>query len=128
MPEARYFYFNRSLYLPICLRRDQPPPSRGCEPRLAAHRREIDVQRLKLEVLAGTEIFIHNVEIVITEIYAHRFIPRLSLVHEVIGLMRQNEFRIYRILVQLWRPHDNAIDQSPICFAREGHELLDSTS
>lgn len=89
---------------------------------------KIDVQGFELEVLAGAAVFIQKVQVVIMETYYHRFAPQMSLVHEAVGLMHQKGFRVYEVLDQLRRPHDNAIGQCDICFVREGHDLLNSTS
>lgn len=89
---------------------------------------KIDVQGFELEVLVGAPVFIQQVQVVIMETYFHRFAPRMSLVHEAVGLMHQKGFRVYEILDQLRRPNDNAIGQCDICFVREGHELLQSSS
>ncbi len=89
---------------------------------------KIDVQGFELEALAGARIFIQKVQVVIMETYYHRFAPRMSLVHEAVGLMHQKGFRVYEVLDQLRRPFDNAIGQCDICFVREGHDLLKCNS
>ncbi len=89
---------------------------------------KIDVQGFELEVLSGATNFVRGVQVVIMETYYHRFAPRMSLVHEAVGLMHQKGFRVYEILDQLRRPHDNAIGQCDICFVREDHDLFKCTS
>lgn len=85
---------------------------------------KIDVQGFELEVLAGAERFIRDVQVIIMETYYHRFAPGMSLVHEAVGLMHQKGFQVYEVFDQLRRPYDNAIGQCDICFVREDHDLL----
>lgn len=89
---------------------------------------KIDVQGFELEVLGGAQSFLAGVQVIIMETYYHRFAPRMSLVHEAVGLMHQKGFRVYEVLDQLRRPHDNAIGQCDICFVREEHMLLKDKS
>ncbi len=89
---------------------------------------KIDVQGFELEVLGGAETFLLGVQVVIMETYYHRFAPRMSLVHESVGFMHARGFRVYEILDQVRRPHDNAIGQCDICFVREGNDLFRSNS
>jgi len=87
---------------------------------------KIDVQGFEFEVLAGAVDFLQGVQVVILESYFHRFAPTMKLVHEAVAYMHKEGFRVYEILDQMRRPHDNAIGQCDICFVREGHALLAS--
>lgn len=89
---------------------------------------KIDVQGFELEVLAGADQFIREVQVVIMETYYHRFAPQMSLVHEAVSAMHESGFQVYEILDQVRRPYDNAIGQCDICFVRRGNALLNCTS
>lgn len=85
---------------------------------------KIDVQGFEFEVLAGAEVALRGVDVVILETYFHRFAPSMSLFHETVETMHQKGFRVYEVLDQMRRPHDNAVGQCDICFVRENHALL----
>lgn len=89
---------------------------------------KIDVQGFELEIIAGAENFLREVQIVIMETSFHRFAPGMSLVHEAVGLMSAKGFRVYEILDQVRRPLDNAVGQCDICFVREDHYLFKNSS
>ena len=85
---------------------------------------KLDVQGYELEVLAGARGIMRQADLILLEISFFRFAPTMPLFHEVVAWMVERGFLPYEIVDTLRRPHDNAMGQCDILFARHDHPLL----
>lgn len=83
---------------------------------------KLDVQGFELEALAGAERMLAQTELVILE--ARLFGTELPLVVEVLEYMRSRGFELLEIADVLRRPHDGAMAECDLVFARSGTKLV----
>ena len=88
---------------------------------------KLDVQGYELEALRGGERLFGPVEVFLLETSLFRFLPGMPLFHEVVAFMAQRGYHAYDLGGWLRRPHDGALGQVDVCFAREGGSLRAST-
>jgi FkbM family methyltransferase len=81
---------------------------------------KLDVQGFELEALRGGQRLFGPVEVFILETSFFRFLPGIPLFHEVIAYMAERGYYAYDFAGSLRRPHDGALGQTDVCFARQG--------
>jgi FkbM family methyltransferase len=84
---------------------------------------KLDVQGFELEALRGGQRLFGPVEVFILETSLFRFMPGIPLFHEVIAFMAERGYCAYDFAGSLRRPHDGALGQTDVCFARQGGML-----
>ena len=87
---------------------------------------KLDVQGFELQALHGAQRLFGPVEAFILETSLFRFMPRLPLFHEVVAFMAERGYYVYDLGGSLRRPHDRALGQVDVCFAR-GQGILRAT-
>jgi len=88
---------------------------------------KLDVQGYELEVLRGGEALLAdpNLQLLLTEVSFRRIYDDSPLAHEVIRFAAQHGFRIFDICSYCPRPHDLALAQCDLLFAREESGLFE---
>jgi FkbM family methyltransferase len=88
---------------------------------------KLDVQGYELEVLRGCERLLASphVQLLLTEVSMRRIYDSSPLAHDVIGFAAGHGFRIFDICSYCPRPHDLALAQCDVLFARETCKLFD---
>jgi FkbM family methyltransferase len=84
---------------------------------------KLDVQGFELEALKGGQRLFGHVEVFILEMSFFRFWPGMPLFHEAIAFMAERGYYAYDFAGLLRRPHDGALGQTDVCFARQGGML-----
>ncbi len=84
---------------------------------------KIDTQGAELDVLAGAEGIMSQIDVVIIEVSFHQFRAGAPELHEVVGRMAELGFRAYETLEGHYRAADNAQAQVDIAFVREDSPL-----
>jgi FkbM family methyltransferase len=79
---------------------------------------KVDVQGFELEALRGGQRLFGPVEAFIVETSLFQFMPGMPLLHEVVAFMAERHYHAYDFGGWLRRPHDGALGQTDVCFAR----------
>lgn len=84
---------------------------------------KIDVQGFELEVLRGGSRLFGPVELFIIETSLFRFLSeRHPLASEIVAFLHERDYCLYDLAGFIRRPHDGALGQVDLCFARtDGH-------
>ena len=80
---------------------------------------KLDVQGFELEALRGGQRLFGPVEAFVLEASLFRFMPGIPLFHEVVAFMAERDYLAYDFGGWLRRPHDGALGQTDVCFARK---------
>ena len=84
---------------------------------------KLDIQGFELEALKGAESFFGKTELFVLETSLFRFYEQTPLLHEVIDFMKERGYVPYDIADYIRRPHDGALAQIDVAFAREDGTL-----
>jgi FkbM family methyltransferase len=84
---------------------------------------KLDVQGFELAALDGARGLFGVAEAFVLETSLFRFMEGMPLFHEVIAYMAARDYFVYDFGGFLRRPHDGALGQTDVCFARRGGVL-----
>ncbi|HTR43115.1 MAG TPA: FkbM family methyltransferase [Pseudomonadales bacterium] len=87
-------------------------------PRFAPDLVKLDIQGFELEALSGAETLFGRTEIFILEASLFPFMPKQPIVRDVISFMADREYELYDIPGRCRRPHDGALGQVDLAFAK----------
>ncbi len=79
---------------------------------------KLDIQGFELEALKGGARLFGNVEVFILEASLFEFIEGQPIFDEVVAFMKDQGYVVYDFPGFLRRPHDGALGQCDICFAK----------
>jgi FkbM family methyltransferase len=79
---------------------------------------KLDVQGYELEALKGAQSFFGHTELFILEVSLVEFEPRMPIASEVVKFMAQAGYEVYDLAGYMRRPHDGALGQLDIAFAK----------
>lgn len=80
---------------------------------------KIDVQGFELEVLKGAKTLMGQTEVFILEASLYPFLAGVPMVHELMAFMADHGYYLYDVAGWMRRPHDGALGQLDLVFARE---------
>lgn len=89
---------------------------------------KLDIQGFELEALRGGTSLFGRTEVFVLETSLYEFLPGMPTTADCITFMRDRGYDIYDITEFLRRPHDGALGQIDIAFARRGGVLMSSAA
>ena len=89
---------------------------------------KLDIQGYEVEALKGGLNVLRNADVVIIEVSLYEFIPGMPTITEVIDFLSDQGFSIYDVTGFLRRPHDGALGQLDLAFAKKGQKLMSITN
>lgn len=84
---------------------------------------KIDTQGAELEVLAGAEGILDQLDVIIVEVSFHEFRQGAPEVHDIVIRMAELGFRCYEVLEGHYRSVDNALAQVDFAFVKKESDL-----
>jgi FkbM family methyltransferase len=81
---------------------------------------KLDIQGFELEALKGAGKLFGKTELFILEVSLFCFLPKNPVTSDVVSFMHERGYELYDIAGYLRRPHDGALGQLDLAFARDG--------
>lgn len=89
---------------------------------------KFDTHGFERPILEGAAETLRQTEFIVMEAYNFRHTAKTMLFHEMIAYMDSLGFRVFNLVDILQRPHDHALWQIDLFFARKNNPIFDSES